>query len=153
MVLELKPDEIYSETELIDGLMLSSAWLRRVAKHDHIAAGVRFYRGAAVLANLKDASPGAARTDGFVYFIQAGDDGPIKIGTAVVPEERLRGLQTAHHEELRILAVVAGGPELEAELHERFQHARIRGEWFRRDEALLLLIAEHMRAGSSSGDG
>jgi hypothetical protein len=46
-----------------------------------------------------------------VYFIQAGVGGPIKIGEADSPEDRLRALQTAHHEQLTLLATVDGVDE------------------------------------------
>ena len=41
-----------------------------------------------------------------IFFIQAGHDGPIKIGKAVDPEKRLQTLQTGTHEMLRLLAVI-----------------------------------------------
>ncbi len=69
----------------------------------------------------------------WLYFIQAGESGPIKIGLAGDPQHRLRGLQTAHYESLRLLAERPGGPELEADLHARFAAGRLSGEWFRPD--------------------
>jgi hypothetical protein len=65
-----------------------------------------------------------------VYFIQAGFDGPIKIGWANNANVRLRGLQTAHYAELRILATIPAYEPLEAFLHSRFADGHIRGEWF-----------------------
>jgi hypothetical protein len=79
----------------------------------------------------------------FVYFIQAGHDGPIKIGFAVDPAERLAMLQTGNHVELFLAAAMPGGIDLEQELHARFAEGRIRGEWFRPDTpGLLDAIAE-----------
>lgn len=65
-----------------------------------------------------------------IYFIQAGHDGPIKIGKAVDPQQRLRTLQTGTHETLRLLAVIPGDHEREAEIHRRLAAHRQRGEWF-----------------------
>lgn len=67
----------------------------------------------------------------FVYFIGA-ESGPIKIGIATNPENRLKGLQTSHHERLSILAVCDGDLELEKLYHKRFKAHRLSGEWFER---------------------
>ena len=73
-----------------------------------------------------------------VYFIQAGDGGPIKIGRAVDVIRRLHGLQAASWEELRLLS--ATGAVTEREMHQRFASLRIRGEWFKPSVELLELI-------------
>lgn len=64
----------------------------------------------------------------FVYFVQAGDGGPIKIGMTHEPVKRLASLQTSNHEELRILRVCPCDHSAEAALHARFAEDRIRGE-------------------------
>jgi hypothetical protein len=69
----------------------------------------------------------------FVYFCQPVDGGPIKIGLAVDPRNRLSGLQIGSPVRLRMLAIAEGGAEYEAELHKRFAEWRLHGEWF--DEA------------------
>lgn len=72
------------------------------------------------------------------YFVQAGEAGPVKIGTARDPQKRLRILQCAHSEDLRLRLVV---PEAdEACFHHRFSHLRIRGEWFRFEGTLQALL-------------
>lgn len=74
----------------------------------------------------------------WLYAIQAGQEGPVKIGvTKGSPRDRLRTLQTGNHEQLRGLAAWRAYPGDEAALHERFAHARIRGEWFRPVPELL----------------
>lgn len=68
-----------------------------------------------------------------IYFIQAGEDGPVKIGfakTVVGVHRRLAGFQTSHHETLRLLGYLEGSREDEATLHRVFADARVRGEWF-----------------------
>jgi hypothetical protein len=66
----------------------------------------------------------------WVYFIQAGYDGPIKIGTAKNVEARKAELQTGNPRKLHVLGKRAGGRDVERELHDRFRAYRIRGEWF-----------------------
>jgi hypothetical protein len=77
----------------------------------------------------------------YVYFIQAGDSGPIKIGTAMDTLKRLKQLQTSSAEALVVLGHREGDEELEEALHERFAEHRLRGEWFRPAEAILIEIA------------
>jgi hypothetical protein len=56
------------------------------------------------------------------------------VGLARKPLSRLRGLQTSHYEELKILRVLPGDRNFEAHCHSRIKHAHIRGEWFRKNE-------------------
>ncbi len=66
-----------------------------------------------------------------VYFIRAGESGPIKIGSTVNMAKRLEMLQVGHHRSLKCILKLAGGEDLERKLHGRFRHLHIRGEWFR----------------------
>ncbi len=70
-------------------------------------------------------------TRAWIYFIQQGDDGPIKIGTAVDPVARLRLLQTGNPERLTLRGKVEAWPGGEGALHRHFKAARMSGEWFR----------------------
>jgi hypothetical protein len=65
-----------------------------------------------------------------IYFIQSGKDGAIKIGFSIDPVSRMRDLQVAHPETLRLIFAIDGNHELEAALHVHFTEKRIRGEWF-----------------------
>lgn len=85
------------------------------------------------------------RDNGFVYFIRAGEQGPIKIGTALDVPRRLKKLQQAHSEKLTILAARKGGRVTERKYHERFAALRIRGEWFEPSEAILTEVARLSR--------
>ena len=78
----------------------------------------------------------------FVYFIQEGTDGPIKIGTSENPRKRLKHLQTGHPKELVLMGAIDGDREKEFELHQKFDYLRLNGEWFKPDSDLLLTIAE-----------
>lgn len=65
-----------------------------------------------------------------IYFFQAGDGGPIKIGHTCDVPLRLKTAQCFHHEEVRMLASGIGCRKIEKALHRRFDSQRIRGEWF-----------------------
>ncbi len=67
-----------------------------------------------------------------VYFIQAGTDGPVKIGFAEDVDRRLVKMQADNHKSLAILAIIElGSRDLEASLHTRFRQERSAGEWFK----------------------
>jgi hypothetical protein len=87
-----------------------------------------------------------------VYFIQSGGFGPIKIGkTRNELERRLTALQTASSHPLRILATLDDQPaSRETELHLKFDHLRLKGEWFRPEQDLLDFIKYHGRAYGST---
>lgn len=91
----------------------------------------------------------------FVYFVQLGDDGPIKIGRAGEPRKRLSALQVGNPTELVLRDVVPGDLVLEKALHQRFEPARIRGEWFGAEFlALIRVYAESIaQAAVASFDG
>jgi hypothetical protein len=78
-----------------------------------------------------------------IYFIQPQRGGPVKIGYARKPENRLRELQCGNPYPLQIVAVVDGGWTTEAVLHKRFASGRMEGEWFEPDTpGLAALIAK-----------
>lgn len=77
----------------------------------------------------------------WTYFIQAGVDGPVKIGIAEDVEERLKQLQTGCPDDLRLIGRIRGN--CEADLHKRFERLRLRGEWFKPDVRLMAFIVEH----------
>jgi hypothetical protein len=76
-----------------------------------------------------------------IYFIQSGPAGPIKIGTTVDLDRRLRSLQIAHSVRLTVLGTVPGDAVQEAALHAELAADRIRGEWFRPSHAVLAALA------------
>lgn len=73
---------------------------------------------------------------GWVYVIEAGENGNIKIGWAKNPALRMKQLQTGSHAELDLVGVIPGTRFLEADIHRRLAECRLVGEWFLRDEAL-----------------
>lgn len=77
-----------------------------------------------------------------VYFIQGKSGGAVKIGHSSDPEHRLKRLQTGNSEPLRIIAMISGGAAKEAELHRKFSHLNIQGEWFNLGPDLHRYIVE-----------
>lgn len=71
-----------------------------------------------------------------VYFIEAGKGGHIKIGVAVDVGARLKDLQSANPQTLRVIVAVPGNFKDERRLHRRFKDERLNGEWFRGDGAV-----------------
>jgi hypothetical protein len=79
----------------------------------------------------------------FVYFCQALDGGPIKIGLTENPPLRLAHIQACCPVPVRFVAIVLGDSSDEALLHRRFAEWRLHGEWFRPDApGLAELIAK-----------
>lgn len=74
----------------------------------------------------------------FVYVIQAGAHGPVKVGITISPTQRLQGLQNAHYENLALRFSVAFEASEHAFAVEQMAHRtlrtspdiRRRREWF-----------------------
>lgn len=89
-----------------------------------------------------------------VYFVQCnGAIGPVKIGIAVSVESRLIGMATDNPFPLAVLGVMDGGRAAELEMHAKFAHLRIQGEWFAWTPELGSFIAENTRPLVSRRDG
>lgn len=80
-------------------------------------------------------------TSSYIYAVQVGSDGPVKIGTSKTPGSRLQDLQGANPYPLSLLKVAKGGVTLERTLHRALQQYHLRGEWFEHDEHVLAAIA------------
>ena len=80
-----------------------------------------------------------------IYFIQQGQDGPVKIGTisgnnAASVSHRLMALQGGNPTKLRIIGFCHGGEKEEIMLHKEMRRYRISGEWFALRGELIELI-------------
>lgn len=80
-----------------------------------------------------------------VYFVQMGEDGPVKIGrTEGDPLYRLGDLQTGSPYSLHLLGVI---PVCfyyeETGLHRHFRHHAMRGEWFASGGDLIRFVEQH----------
>jgi hypothetical protein len=76
----------------------------------------------------------------YVYLVQQLDgsgSGPMKIGVARDFRKRMAGLQVASPHELAIRSVILGNREVEAAMHDKFRHLRMRGEWFTGSREIL----------------
>lgn len=65
-----------------------------------------------------------------IYFIEAGDGGPIKIGVTKDIDKRIKQLQPGTTAPLRLLASIPGSHADERTLHRYFAVERRNGEWF-----------------------
>lgn len=83
-----------------------------------------------------------------VYFVQAGKDGPVKIGYAGNVKSRLEQLQCHNAEKLRVLSVIRGSKAVETDLHRKFHAYHIRGEWFALKGTFAGYVAKLPRPGA-----
>jgi hypothetical protein len=83
--------------------------------------------------------------DNSVYFIfQKGDNHRCKIGKTKNLKQRKTQLQTGNPKELYVYKKLDGYTELENELHERFEHKRIRKtEWYHMTKDEVDLVVEN----------
>ena len=75
-----------------------------------------------------------------IYFIQVENKGPIKIGYAKKPEQRLKTLQIGNHKKLNLIAVIPGEPPLESKIHRDLKDFKRNGEWFNSTTEVLYYI-------------
>ena len=67
---------------------------------------------------------------GYIYFIQMGDVGPIKIGFTKDIGKRILSLQTSIPYPLKLLCFFPGNEDMEKKIHSCLPEIRIEGEWF-----------------------
>lgn len=87
-----------------------------------------------------DHKPYKPQRKGFVYFVQAEDGGPIKIGWAQDVASRVRQLQVGQSRRLRVIDAIKCSRTYERKLHRQFAASRLFGEWFEPTPELLELI-------------
>lgn len=75
--------------------------------------------------------------DGYIYFVQMGLVGPIKIGYTRNVNKRIASLQTASPYRLILLCVMPGTEDYEKDIHEGLDEIRLEGEWFLPHEMLM----------------
>lgn len=73
-------------------------------------------------------------SESYVYVIGKETEGPIKIGFSANPAKRLKQLQTAQHEELRLFYFQSVPKDIvkmmEQAIHATNRHKKVKGEWF-----------------------
>lgn len=87
-----------------------------------------------------EGSEGRIEEMSFVYFLRAGNDGPVKIGFTLLPSSRFSSLSGANPKGLVLLRMIEGTKENEKWLHQHFSHKRIRGEWFIYDAEMCTIV-------------
>ena len=90
--------------------------------------------------NMRQTNPPPRPPNTWIYFIQAGDDGPIKIGITKNVESRREGLQSGSPIVLSLLCAIPGTRANERMLHTHFADDRLHGEWFNPHPELLEYI-------------
>jgi Meiotically up-regulated gene 113 len=70
-------------------------------------------------------------SSGYVYCIYNRDMGVCKIGYSIDPMKRLKEIQTGFPYPLKLVWMQEGDTNYERELHNRFEHYRTYGEWFK----------------------
>lgn len=85
-----------------------------------------------------------------IYFMQAVDGGPVKIGFTDDLPTRHYQLERNYGRPLAILATMEGGREREAEIHARFAHLRLgKKEQFRPGVDLMQFIGRPLLVGAN----
>lgn len=120
---------------ILEAIEIADAW---VAEHDAPLPGWM------IRVEEKDKGPGWDPATSWVYFVQAGEGGPIKIGRSADLEARVSALQTANANVLRVIGKYPGRSAVERGLHTLFAKYRTRdgGEWFHPSPELMAFIRE-----------
>lgn len=74
----------------------------------------------------------------YLYFIRSG--GLIKIGITQNIQSRMSAIKVSSAHPVELLKLISGGRMLEAELHDKFHHLRVHGEWFLETSELIKFI-------------
>jgi hypothetical protein len=98
-----------------------------------------------------DAEPKAdlgpsGRRFGWVYFIDAMGLNLTKIGWSMRPEGRLRSLELEAPINMRLFSAFPGSISDEAALQRIFRDLRVKGEWFRHEGELQVLVSKVVEA-------
>ena len=83
--------------------------------------------------------------NGRIYFIQQGEDGPIKVGFSTNIKRRMETLQTANPYPLFLLGSIPGTEGEEKALHAMIDSFRMHGEWFAPSSVVLELVSDQLR--------
>lgn len=77
-----------------------------------------------------------------IYFVSCNDEF-IKIGYCCERnlKRRMNALQVGNPQRMTLIKVIEGEKKDERELHDRFAHLRVQGEWFKLNEELRAYLA------------
>tara|TARA_Y100000034_G_scaffold113299_1_gene148167 strand:- start:333 stop:647 length:315 start_codon:yes stop_codon:yes gene_type:complete len=76
----------------------------------------------------------------YIYFFKEEAIGSVKIGLSYDVPKRLEQIQMYSPQRLKFSGHLPGNLAKEKEIHKRFSHLRIHGEWFHLDEELSAFI-------------
>lgn len=83
----------------------------------------------------------------YVYFVQAGEDGPVKVGISARPEERVSCITSNSPIPCRLIGYIEGSVFIEEYIKLHFMYARSHGEWFVQDEKITSEINGFLETG------
>lgn len=66
-----------------------------------------------------------------IYLIIAKDQTKMKIGCSKKPEKRFMGIRHKYQTDCFLYGTAEGNFKTEAELHKKYNHLNIEGEWFK----------------------
>lgn len=112
-----------------------------LVKHVDHARSLVDHPAAVALCDAIDEYFARSPDSGKIYFVRAGEDGPVKIGfTHGAPSDRIAALQTGCPYPIVYLGAIWGTQVEERQLHRRFINHWISGEWFAPHAEVLLHI-------------
>lgn len=83
-----------------------------------------------------------------IYFLQAHNDGPIKVGfTANDPTKRMNSLKTGCPWPVKLLGAIEGSIAQEKRIHLVLSPFRLSGEWFKPHPIVCAAVQEALRCG------
>lgn len=77
----------------------------------------------------------------FVYFVLAPSAKAVKIGITTDIPARINAIRAVSPVEIELLREIPANVETERQLHKKFSHLRMHGEWFRYEAELQAAIA------------
>ena len=94
-----------------------------------------------------ESNPYVSRTmkrGGYVYLVQLGDQNMYKIGLTIDPQKRIKAIGTKLPWGLNLIVLIKAEDRffLETQLHNKFHHKRVSGEWFALDPEDVEYIKE-----------
>lgn len=72
-----------------------------------------------------------------LYLMQNSETKDLKIGVSDDPHTRKVTLQSESGREINLLYIIPLRGYLESDLHDKFSHLRLKGEWFKYDQSII----------------
>lgn len=83
-------------------------------------------------------------TEAFVYVVQIGEDGPIKIGFTTKIKRRIAAIRAGIPSRVFVRMIGPGTDRLEKMFHEMLEPHRLKGEWFVPTKEVMSLLASSL---------